>query len=79
MHPAPQEIRTYFRVYWKLDVWQRSYDSRRILDAADFAERTRYIRENPVRAHIATHADGYLFSSAGRGHLVDPHPLLRRE
>jgi putative transposase len=57
-----------------MDVWERSYDSRRILGAVDCAERVRYIRENPVRAHIATQADDYPFSSVGRAHLVDPAP-----
>jgi putative transposase len=63
-----------FRLKSKVDVWQRSYDSRRIVDPEDFAERTRYIHQNPVRAHIATQADAYPFSSAGKQHLVDPPP-----
>ena len=63
-----------FRLKSKIDVWQRSYDNRRILDSEDFAERTRYIHENPVRAHIASRAEEYLFSSAGREHLIDPPP-----
>jgi len=68
-----------FRLKSKFDVWQRSYDSRRILDAGDFAERAHYIQENPVRAHIATQADSYPFSSAGRLNLVDaPPPHLNR-
>jgi putative transposase len=68
-----------FRLKSKFDVWQRSYDNRRILDAGDFAERVHYIQENPVRAHIATEADSYPFSSAGRLTLVDtPPPHLSR-
>ena len=63
-----------FRLKSRVDVWERSYDSRRVLDAGDFAGRVGYIQENPVRARIATQADGYPFSSAGRAHLVDPAP-----
>jgi putative transposase len=63
-----------FRLKSKLDVWQRSYDSRRILNAEDFAERIRYIHQNPVRAHMVVRAEAYPFSSAGREHLIDPPP-----
>ena len=64
-----------FRLKSKLDVWQRSYDNRRIVDPEDFAERIRYIHQNPVRAHIAQQSDAYPFSSAGREHLIDPAPI----
>jgi putative transposase len=64
-----------FRLKSKVDVWQRSYDSRRIVDGDDFAERIRYIHQNAVRANFVTQADEYLFSSAGKGHLVEPAPL----
>jgi putative transposase len=63
-----------FRLKSKVDVWERSYDSRRIVDAGGFAERIRYIQQNPVRANIVTQADVYPFSSAGKQHLVDPTP-----
>jgi putative transposase len=69
-----------FRLKSKIDVWQRSYDNRRVVDSTDLAERTHYIHQNPVRAFITTRAEAYPFSSAGRGHLVDPAPLhLRRK
>jgi putative transposase len=63
-----------FRLKSSTEVWQRSYDNRRILGAEDFSERIRYIDQNPVRAHIATRAEEYLFSSAGRIDLIDPPP-----
>jgi putative transposase len=63
-----------FRLKSKIDVWQRSYDNRRIVDSTDFVERIRYIHQNPVRAHIATQAEEYLFSSTGRERLIDPPP-----
>ena len=63
-----------FRLKSKVNVWERSYDNRRILDKGGFSERIRYIQENPVRAHIALQADAYPFSSAGGKHLIDPPP-----
>jgi putative transposase len=63
-----------FRLHSKLDVWQRSFDSRRIVDAYDFADRIHYIHQNPVRAHIADQADLYPFSSANQNHPIDPAP-----
>jgi putative transposase len=63
-----------FRLKSKIDVWERSFDSRRILDPADFAGRIRYIHENPVQADIAAQSEDYAFSSAGRQQLVDRPP-----
>jgi len=63
-----------FRLKSKLDIWERSYDNRRILDADGYDERIRYVHENPVRARIAMQAEEYPFSSAGREHLVDATP-----
>lgn len=63
-----------FRLKSKFDVWERSYDSRRLADPRGFAERLQYIHQNPVREKIAIRAEEYLFSSAGREHLIDPPP-----
>jgi putative transposase len=49
-----------FRLKSKLDVWERSYDSRRILDPKEFAERIVYRTESRSRPH----------RGAGRGVLV---------
>ena len=63
-----------FRLKSKLEVWQRSYDSRRITDSTDFNERAHYIHENPARAAISANAQSYLFSSANHQHPTDPTP-----
>jgi putative transposase len=71
---AIRQGRFSFRLKSKIDVWERSFDSRRILDPADFAGRIRYIHENPVQADIAAQSEDYAFSSAGRQQLVDRPP-----
>ena len=63
-----------FRLKSKTDVWERSYDSRRIQDASDFNGRLHYIHQNPVRAFKVTSAELYPFSSATRHAQLDPMP-----
>jgi putative transposase len=63
-----------FRFKSKLEVWQRSYDNRRILDTRDLLERTHYIHNNPVRSHRCDTAEAYLFSSANKAYPIDPIP-----
>jgi len=46
-------------------VWQQRYYDRRVRDADEFVEFSRYIRENPVRKGLAEHAEDYRYSSAG--------------
>ncbi len=41
-----------FRLKSKLDVWERSYDSRRITDIHDYTTHTSYIHQNPIRAGL---------------------------
>ncbi len=48
-------------------VWEQRYYDRRVRDENEFAELARYIRENPVRKHLAERAEDYSYSSAGRG------------
>ena len=48
-------------------VWEQRYYDRRVRDEKEFAEFARYIRQNPVRKHLAECAEGYPYSSAGRG------------
>jgi putative transposase len=57
----------------KLDVWERSYRERRIVDAQDFATARRYVEQNPVRAGIVDRAEEYPFSSGAKD-LTDPIP-----
>jgi len=57
-----------FRLKSKLDVWERSYDSRRIIDAQDFATHITYIHQNPVRAKLTPQHELYSHSSANPVH-----------
>ena len=58
----------------KLDVWERSYRERRLVDAQDFVTARQDIEQNPVRARIASRPAEHPFSSAGLGHMVDATP-----
>jgi putative transposase len=63
-----------FRLKSGMDVWERSYDNRRIMDELHFDTSLRYVEENPVRARIVTEATEYPYSSCERPELVDPKP-----
>jgi putative transposase len=63
-----------FRLKTKMDVWERSYDNRRITDRAHFDECERYVEENPVRARLVASAGEFAYSSCGRSEMVDPKP-----
>jgi putative transposase len=63
-----------FRLKHKLEVWERGYYDRRILDGMSFDTCRQYIEQNPVRAHLATHAHEYAYTSATRPEMVDPKP-----
>jgi putative transposase len=58
----------------KLDIWERSYRERRIIDAEDFVIAKRYVELNPVRAGIVQRAEEFEFCSACRDQLLDPTP-----
>jgi putative transposase len=63
-----------FRLKSRLDVWERSYDSRRINDEQDFHTHLRYIHHNPIRANLVLDPERFPFGSAGSQHLVDAIP-----
>jgi len=63
-----------FRLKSKMDVWERSYDSRRIQDVNDFNARMNYIHQNPVCDFMATAPELYPFSSATTNWPCDPIP-----
>ena len=63
-----------FRLKSKMDVWERSYDSRRINDAADFRSRLHYIHQNPVSAFKVVEQELYPYSSAAANSFSDPIP-----
>ncbi len=46
-------------------VWEQRYYDRRVRDANEFAEFSRYIRRNPVRKGLVEHEEDYPYSSAG--------------
>jgi putative transposase len=59
-------------------VWQQRYYDRRVRDANEFAEISRYISQNPVRRGLVENAADYPYSSAGkRGVLQGLKPLDR--
>jgi len=47
-------------------VWQQRYYARRVRDTEEFAEFSRYIRQNPVRKGLVAIAEEYPYSSAGK-------------
>ena len=63
-----------FRLKSKMDVWERSYDSRRIVDAEGFRARVRYIHQNPVEESLVSEAEMFPYSSIRRSGTVDPMP-----
>jgi putative transposase len=50
----------------KFPIWQRGFADHLILDADHFESRRQYIHQNPIRAHITTAPELYLYSSAYR-------------
>ena len=58
----------------KLDVWDRSYRERRIVDAQEFKTAIHYVEQNPVHALMVANAEEFSFSSACRKQTVDPAP-----
>ena len=63
-----------FRLKSKLDVWERSYDSRRIIDTNDYTTHQTYIHQNPIRANLTTQPELYPHSSANPTHPSDAAP-----
>jgi putative transposase len=58
----------------KLDVWERSYDSRRITDTNDYNAHLAYIHQNPIRANLTTQPERYPHSTANPTHSPDVSP-----
>jgi putative transposase len=63
-----------FRLKSKVDVWERSYDSRRITDANDYTTHLVYTHQNPIRTNLVSEPSLYLYSSANPTHESDPTP-----
>jgi putative transposase len=56
-------------------VWQQRYHDRRVRDENEFAEFSRYIRQNPVRKGLVENAEDYTYSSANRNPIPGLKPL----
>jgi putative transposase len=56
------------------DIWQPSYYDRRVRDAEEYFAFREYIRQNPVKRGLAANAEGYRFSSAWPGLMLDEVP-----
>jgi putative transposase len=63
-----------FRLKSKMDVSERSFDSRRIQDVNDFNTRLNYIHQNPVCAFNVIAPELYELSSATPNRTADPIP-----
>jgi putative transposase len=63
-----------FRLKSKMDVWERGYYDRRILDREGFDACKVYIEDNPARAHLPVTAVAYTCNSRLKSEMVDPRP-----
>lgn len=59
---------------FKAPVWQKGFSEVRVLDLDAFENHRRYIRNNPVAAHLIDRPEEYLHSSARDGWELDPPP-----
>ena len=57
-----------------VEIWQTGFTEHRVRDWEDFQQHATYIRENPVRAHLAENASGYPYGSAAGGFETDGEP-----
>lgn len=63
-----------FRLKSKLEVWDRGYFDRRIVDSAAFIACREYIEQNPVRGRLVPHGADYRYTSLRRPEMLDPMP-----
>lgn len=55
-------------------IWQRGFSEIRVPDEAAYRSQSKYIRNNPVRAHIVDSPEQYRFCSAYPEYDLDPRP-----
>lgn len=55
-------------------VWQKWFSEIRVLDEPSYEHFTSYIRNNPVRARLASRPEEFPFSSASNSLVLDPRP-----
>ena len=58
----------------KAPFWQKGFSEIRILEGRAYQQSACYIRNNPVKAHLAQEAAKYAYSSARAGFELDPPP-----
>jgi len=59
---------------FRAPVWQKGFSEVRVSDEARFDQFTIYIRNNPVRARLASRPEEFPFSSASNSLALDPRP-----
>jgi len=57
-----------------LEIWQEGFTEHRVKGVDDFQHHALYIRDNPVRVHLAETPDQYPYASAAGGMTLDPTP-----
>ena len=53
------------------EIWQRGFTDRRVRDREEYEGFREYIRENPVKAGLASNPEQFLYSSAHPGFKLD--------
>jgi putative transposase len=56
------------------ELWQPSYNDRRVRNVEDYINFKYYIRQNPVKRGLAKTAEEYPYSSAHPGFVLDEIP-----
>jgi putative transposase len=62
----------------RTEIWQRSFTDHRIRDEEDFVRHRVYIRDNPVKRHLAEAPHLYPYSSAFPGFNLDEWPSVAK-
>ena len=58
----------------RLEIWQKSFTLRRVMNAADYESHAEYIRMNPVKAGLVAQPVNYPYSSANARFAMDAAP-----
>ena len=56
------------------EVWQTSFEDRRVRELTDYQGFAEYIHQNPVRAGLVSRREDYLYGSAGGRYELDAIP-----
>jgi putative transposase len=58
----------------RIEIWERSFTNHRIRDDRDYEQHCRYIHMNPVLSKLAELPEGFPYSSAHPGFILDGVP-----